>query len=105
MMTVKAKVLAMIRRLGDDVTCDELIEKLEVMRKIEQATWQADHGMGIDDADFWAQLEAGDGADQAQVAANGSSRPARHPQVHRGPGVARKRPKTRAKGTSRGKSS
>lgn len=57
-MTVKEKVLAMIQRLGDDVSYDELIDKLEFMKGVEQAIWEADHGMLIDDDEVWAQLEA-----------------------------------------------
>ena len=89
-MNVKEKVLAMIQRLGDDVTYDELIDKPEFMKGVEQAIWEADHGMLIDDEDVWAQLEAEDAAKSDKVDTNGAARPARRSTVHRGTGVTNK---------------
>ena len=103
-MTIKEKVLAMIQRLDDDVTYDALIDKLEFMKGVEQAIWEADHGMLIDDEEVWAQIEAEDAAENAKVDANGAARPARPPAVHRGTGVAKKRTKIRAKDQGGGKS-
>jgi hypothetical protein len=56
--TIKEKVLSMVQRSDDGITYDELIYKLEFMKAVEQGIWEADHGMGIDDDEVWAQLEA-----------------------------------------------
>jgi hypothetical protein len=102
-MTTKDKVLAMIQRLGIDVTYDDLIYKLEFMKAVEQGIEEADRGLLIDDDQVWAELEAEDAADQAIVDANGDRRPTRHPQARREANGAKKRTKILAKNQGRGK--
>lgn len=95
-MTTKEKVLAMIQRLGNDITYDDLIYKLEFMKSVEQGIREADQGLGMDHDEFMAQLEAEDAADQAEMDAKGANRVGRDKGVYRENGTA-KRSKVRAK--------
>ena len=101
-MTTKAKVLAMIQRLDEDVTYDDVLYELGFMKHVEQGLNEADQGLGMDDDEFMAQLEAEDAADLPQLDANGAKRPSRDKGAHRTNGT-KKRPQVRTKAQGGGK--
>jgi hypothetical protein len=57
MSNSKEKALALIRRLDDDVTDDEGIDRLDLLRKIELGLAQADAGDVQEHDEFMAELE------------------------------------------------
>ena len=95
-MTRKERILAMIQRLEDDVSFDEVIYKLEFLQNLEEAIREADQGLGMDHDEFMAQLEAEDAAEQAALDAKSTKGPARDQKVHR-PIRPKKLAKVRAK--------
>jgi hypothetical protein len=103
--TTKEKVLTMLEHVNDDITFDELIYKLEFMKAVEQGIREADAGMLIDDEEVWAELEAEDAADEAEVDSNGSQRSPRRPRVHRAARGTNKRTHVSAKNQGRRKKS
>jgi hypothetical protein len=64
-MTPKQNVLNLIHRLDDDVTIEEVIEKLHFVRKIEIGLRQADAGNLIDHDEFMDELDREAEEDQA----------------------------------------
>ena len=56
-MTVKERILAAIQRLPDDVSYDDAIERLRLLRSIEIGIAQADAGDVMDHEEFVAELE------------------------------------------------
>lgn len=60
-MTTKEKALSVIRSLDDNVTLDDVIDRLYLLRKIEAGIAQADAGDCIEHDDFMAELEREDG--------------------------------------------
>lgn len=61
-MTTKERVLAAIRRLPDDVSMDDILSTLFLIRSIEIGIAQADAGDVMDHDAFMAQLEAEESA-------------------------------------------
>ena len=59
-MTIKQKLLALVQQLPDDVSFDDVIEQLEVLRRIEHGLAQAERGEGIEHNEFMRQLLAKD---------------------------------------------
>jgi predicted transcriptional regulator len=56
-MTTKEKIMSVIERLDDDVSIDNVIERLYVLRKIEIGLQQADSGDVMDHDEFMKELE------------------------------------------------
>lgn len=59
-MTSKQKALAVINTLGDDVSLDDVIDRLYLLRKIELGLAQADSGDVMEHDEFMAELERED---------------------------------------------
>jgi hypothetical protein len=56
-MTSKEKILFVINRLDDNVSIDQAIDRLNLLRKIEIGLQQADSGDVIEHDEFMKQLE------------------------------------------------
>ena len=56
-MTTKEKILSVIQSLDDDVSIDQAIDRLYLLRNIEIGIQQADAGDVIDHDEFMKQLE------------------------------------------------
>jgi predicted transcriptional regulator len=61
-MTSKEKAINVIQTLADDVSLDELIDRLYLLRKIELGLAQADAGDVTDHDEFFDELEGEDAA-------------------------------------------
>ena len=59
-MTNKEKVIGLIQSLDDNVSLDDVIDKLYLLRKVELAEQQADCGEVIEHDEFMDQLEEED---------------------------------------------
>lgn len=59
-MTTKEKVLQVMHSLDDNVTLDEIIDRLYLLRKIELGIAQADAGDVMDHDSFMDKLEQED---------------------------------------------
>jgi predicted transcriptional regulator len=59
-MTTKERVLAAVQRLPDDVSMDDLLSTLFLIRSIEIGIAQADAGDVMDHDEFMAKLERED---------------------------------------------
>lgn len=59
-MTSKQTAISVINSLSDDVTLDEVIDRLYLVRKIELGISQADNGDVIEHEEFMAALERED---------------------------------------------
>jgi hypothetical protein len=59
-MTNKEKAIGVIQSLHDDVSLDDVIDRLYLLRKIEIAERQADNDEVIEHDEFMRQLEAED---------------------------------------------
>ena len=57
-MTSKEKAIGAIQALNDDVSLDEVIDRLYLLRKIELGIAQADAGDVVEHEAFIAELEA-----------------------------------------------
>ncbi len=60
-MNSKEKAIAVINSLGDNVTLEEVIDRLYLVRKIELGIAQADAGDVMEHEQFMAELEREDG--------------------------------------------
>lgn len=56
-MTTKEKILSVIRSLDDDVSIDQAIDRLYLLRKVEIGIRQADAGDVVDHDEFMKELE------------------------------------------------
>lgn len=59
-MTTKEKAISLIQTLDDDVSLDDLIDRLYLLRKIELGIAQADAGDVMEHDEFMDELEAED---------------------------------------------
>ncbi len=59
-MTTKDKAISLIRTLNDDVSLDEVIDGLYLLRKIELGIAQADDGDVLEHDVFMNELESED---------------------------------------------
>ncbi len=59
-MTNKDKAIGLIQSLDDNVSLDDVIDRLYLLRKVELAEQQADRGEIIEHDEFMNQLEAED---------------------------------------------
>ena len=59
-MTNKEKAIGLIQSLDDNVSLDDVIDRLYLLRKVELAEQQADRDEVIEHAEFMSQLEAED---------------------------------------------
>ncbi len=59
-MTSKEKVVSMIQSLNDDVSLDDVIDRIYLLRKIELGIEQADSCEVMDHDQFMNELEAED---------------------------------------------
>jgi hypothetical protein len=59
-MNSKDKAIAVINSLGDNVTLDDVIDRLYFVRKIELGIAQADAGDVMEHEQFMAELERED---------------------------------------------
>ena len=59
-MTSKQKAIGLIQKLDDEVSLDDVIDRLYLLRKVELAEQQADNGEVIEHDEFMNQLEADD---------------------------------------------
>ena len=59
-MTTKEKAISLIQSLDENVSLDDVIDRLYLLRKIELGIAQADAGEGMEHEEFIAQLEAED---------------------------------------------
>jgi predicted transcriptional regulator len=59
-MTTKEKAISLIQSLDDDVSLDDVIDKLYLLRKIEIGIAQADAGDVMEHDEFMDELEAED---------------------------------------------
>jgi len=55
-MTIKQKILALAQQFPDDISFDDAIERLDLLRRIEHGLAQADRGEGIEHDEFMRQL-------------------------------------------------
>jgi predicted transcriptional regulator len=60
LMNSKDKAIAVINSLGDNVTLDDVIDRLYLVRKIELGIAQADAGDVMEHEQFMAELERED---------------------------------------------
>jgi hypothetical protein len=56
-VTIKERILAAVQRMPDDVSYDDAIDTLYLLRKLEAAIAQADAGDVMDHDEFMAELE------------------------------------------------
>lgn len=56
-MTTKDRILAAIQRMPDDVSYEDAIDTLYLLRKLDAAIAQADAGDVMDHEEFMAELE------------------------------------------------
>ena len=56
-MTIKERILAAIERMPDDVSYEDAIDTLYLLRKLDAAIAQADAGDVMDHEEFMAELE------------------------------------------------
>ena len=59
-MTIKEKAISLIQTLDDNVSLDDVIDRLYLLRKIELGIAQADAGDVMDHDAFMDELEAED---------------------------------------------
>ena len=59
-MTNKEKAIGLIQSLDDDVSLDDVIDRLYLLRKVEMAEQQADCDEVMEHDEFMSQLEAED---------------------------------------------
>ena len=59
-MTTKENAISLIQSLNDDVSLDDVIDRLYLLRKIELGIAQADAGDVMENDEFMAELEADD---------------------------------------------
>ncbi len=59
-MTSKLKALAVINSLDDDISLDDVIDRLYLLRKVELGIQQADAGDVMEHDEFMAELERED---------------------------------------------
>lgn len=59
-MTNKEKATGLIQTLDDDVSLDDVIDRLYLLRKVEIAEQQADRDEVVEHDEFMSQLEAED---------------------------------------------
>ena len=59
-MTIKEDAISVIESLDDNVTLDDVIDRLYLLRKIELGIAQADAGDVMEHDDFMAELERED---------------------------------------------
>ncbi len=59
-MTTKEMAISVIQKLGDDVSLDDVIDRLYLLRKIELGIVQADEGDVMEHDQFMDELEAED---------------------------------------------
>jgi hypothetical protein len=59
-MTNKEKAIGLIQSLDDDVSLDDVIDRLYLLRKVEMAENQADRDEVTEHDEFMSQLEAED---------------------------------------------
>ena len=59
-MTNKEKVIGLIQSLDENVSLDDVIDRLYLLRKVELAEQQADRGEVIEHDEFMNQLEEED---------------------------------------------
>lgn len=59
-MTTKEKAISLIQALDDNVSLDDVIDRLYLLRKIELGLSQADAGDVLEHDDFMTELEAED---------------------------------------------
>ncbi|MEO9591267.1 hypothetical protein [Rhodopirellula bahusiensis] len=59
-MTNKEKAISLIQTLDDDVSLDDVIDRLYLLRKIELGIAQADAGDVMEHDEFMDELEAED---------------------------------------------
>jgi hypothetical protein len=59
-MTTKEKAISLIQSLGDDISLDDVIDRLYLLRKIELGIAQADAGDVLEHDAFMHELEAED---------------------------------------------
>ncbi|EMB16231.1 hypothetical protein [Rhodopirellula europaea] len=59
-MTAKEKAISLIQTLDDNVSLDEVIDRLYLLRKIELGIAQADAGDVMEHDEFMGELEAED---------------------------------------------
>ena len=59
-MTTKEKAISLIQTLDDDVSIDDVIDRLYLLRKIELGIAQADAGDVMEHDEFMDELEAED---------------------------------------------
>jgi len=57
-MATKEKAISVIQRLADDVSLDDVIDRLYLLRKIELGIAQADSGNVMEHDAFMDELEA-----------------------------------------------
>jgi len=56
-MSAKQKIMKLLRESGPDLTVDQAIYKLEILRRIELGTAQLDRGEGIDHDEIVARWD------------------------------------------------
>ena len=59
-MTNKEKAIGLIQTIDDDVSLDDVIDRLYLLRKVEIAAQQADRDEVVEHDEFMSQLEAED---------------------------------------------
>lgn len=77
-MTTKQKILRLIQQLDEGVSCDEVIDKINLLKKIEIGIQQADRGEGMEHDEFMKQLMSENAEDENNLDAVGARRPASH---------------------------
>src|SRR5437764_11265279 len=99
-MTRKELILRMVERQPEDVTYDQVMYHLGVMRDIEIGMEQIERGEGIDHDTLFEELLAEDAQGPDPMVPARETESAKHPEVHRAKRTAdgddvRKAPKKR----------
>jgi hypothetical protein len=83
-MTNKQKILNMVQKLPDDVTIDDVLNRIVLLRKIDIAIGQCDRGEVMDHDEFFKQLEEEDEKEsKTRVVGGGTKGSTRNKVVHR----------------------
>jgi predicted transcriptional regulator len=56
-MTTKQRIIDVVQNLGDDITIDQVIDRLYLLKKIETGLVQADTGEVTDHDEFMDSLQ------------------------------------------------
>lgn len=83
-MTIKQKILKLVQKLPEDVTIDDVLNRIVLLRKIEVAIGQCDRGEVMDHDEFFKRLEEEDEKEsKTRVVGRSTKGSTRNKVVHR----------------------